>query len=289
MNLNNVKLLNNQALVRVEKNFNDSILMEQGGKILIDPSYESEKHASSSGVVIALPERLTCGNTDSTNDMAWDTDIEAEVGDEIFFSWNALTIALKDGARRFIIDKQIYLLLNYKYLYVAKRKIMHHQGWTVDDIINHQVVYGSLTHTNTDYYEIVIPLNGLVLVEPIKLKDLPRSVQPEEFKIRRNIEMLSSQQNTLSENYGRVAFKGAPLKGYLELTDYYPDYVKFHCINANSNSERFTERDIKIGDVIRFKKHSDIYLQYDIHANFDGKRVFFKILRKNIVAIIEDK
>lgn len=46
--------------------------------------------------------------------------------------------------------------------------------------------------------------------------------------------------------------------------------------------------ELAVGDMIVFRKNADIELEYSLLATFDGKKPYFRIQRKHIVAIIKE-
>ena len=112
---------------------------------------ESETHpadiASVVGIVRKLPDKLTFGERDG--DMAWDSEMELQEGDMVWFNFieskNAVEIVLSDE-----IKSKIYRAIPYQDVYCCKRDY-----W----INKWEDKRGTMT----------IMLNGYCLLEPIKI------------------------------------------------------------------------------------------------------------------------
>ena len=107
----------------------------------------------------------------------------------------------------------------------------------------------------------VIPLNGYCLVEPVAERDLP-----DEVKSIHSSLITEHADSRTSPTWGKVYKTGSPNKAYI------PDI--------------FADAEVSEGDYVTFQKNSDIPLQYDLHADFDGRRTFYKIQRRYMMAVI---
>jgi hypothetical protein len=107
----------------------------------------------------------------------------------------------------------------------------------------------------------VVPINGWMIMEPIIVDQAISSF----------LEIPQSMKDKKSEKYARVKHIGAPVRNYLKEKDISEVNVK-----------------LEEGDVVMYDKHSDIPLQYQLHADFDGLRnVFFRMQRKDVAGILK--
>lgn len=112
-----------------------------------------------------------------------------------------------------------------------------------------------------------IMLNGYVLAEPIEDEIKTTILLPDFLKKKR------------SNKFARVAYVGSCNGGYM-----YYDKAIDDVVWRNADPD-----EIAPGDVIAFSPFTDIDLEYDIHASFEGKKVFSRIQRKYINAIIKEE
>jgi len=108
----------------------------------------------------------------------------------------------------------------------------------------------------------VIMLNGYCLIEPLNNEDLPSVIKK---KLSENI-IIPNSVKKVSSVWGRVIKAGHPNKQYL--------------------SDVYYDDNIKEGDLVAFQKGSNVPLQYNMHADFMGKREFYKIQRRYILAYL---
>jgi len=128
--LDNFKPISNSVLVRIDDRHDE---ITYGTLTLkLDTSFEVGKHAANKGVVIKVPEKFVYSNKPLPNTGDWDTEIEVEEGDLVYFDY--LTGI---ECNQIECKGKLYYVLPYHTLYVVRRK------------------------------EEVIPLNGYVLLEPI--------------------------------------------------------------------------------------------------------------------------
>ena len=128
--LDNFKPISNSVLVRIDDRHDE---ITYGTLTLkLDTSFEVGKHAANKGVVIKVPEKFVYSNKPLPNTGDWDTEIEVEEGDLVYFDYLAGI-----ECNQIECKGKLYYVLPYHTLYVVRRK------------------------------EEVIPLNGYVLLEPI--------------------------------------------------------------------------------------------------------------------------
>jgi len=181
------KPISNYVKIKMERKA-DEYIMKDGKKLFIDPTYQVGKHASVVGTVIGVPDKLRFVWNKSIfaeeGSMEWETDMELEVGDTVWYSFVALSNSLgrlmdegaKHNNKKYIVEGgEVYVFIPYDQIFVAKRK------------------------------DKVICLNGYLLIEPIfdekiesKLLELPNSMQPSK-----------------SKKYGKVAYMGSCCRNHL--------------------------------------------------------------------------
>lgn len=128
--LDNFKPINNSVLVRIDDR-HDKIT--HGTLTLhLDTSFEVGKHAANKGVVIKVPDKFVYSEKPLPNTGEWDTEIEVEENDLVYFDYLTGIECSKIECKG-----ELYYVLPYHVLYVARRG------------------------------EAVIPLNGYVLCSPI--------------------------------------------------------------------------------------------------------------------------
>ncbi len=179
--IDNIKLLNNSVLVLIEDRHDE---IKHGTLTLkLDTSFEIGKHAPNKGIVIKVPEKYIYSKESHINTGDWDTDIEIEEGDLVWFDYLAGI-----ECNQIECKGKLYYVLPYHTLYVARRA-------------------GNYT-LMADYKpsEKVIPLNGYVLLEPI--------INKEKF-IKFEIEREDAK-------YAIVAYSGSCNKKYGD-SKYYDD------------------------------------------------------------------
>lgn len=116
-----------------EEMFEQVELGDTGVKIKVDRTFETGVMATTSGVVMAVPERLYFNYSDMNKSLRYDTVMELEVGDRVICHYNAIKHGISQGM---VIDGGV--LIKYDGLFCRLRE-------------------GAQPH----------PLNGIVLAEPI--------------------------------------------------------------------------------------------------------------------------
>jgi hypothetical protein len=111
----------------------------------------------------------------------------------------------------------------------------------------------------------IIPINGYVLVEPCG--DPWMEETKNRFK-KIGIELVTNDKSNTNVSFGIVRYIGKPNKGYC-------DYGN---IDDGVN--------VKVGDKVVLRKISDIPLQYPLHAKLDGGKLFWRVQRRKILAVI---
>ncbi|HQW95445.1 MAG TPA: hypothetical protein PLU58_06565 [Saprospiraceae bacterium] len=134
MNIDKIKVPAGWACVRYD---NSNEFFKLGGsEFLLDISYEPEKNAQTSGIVVKICDNLIFSQNNS-NSHPYDVDIEVKKGDRVIFHFLTILQAKKEG-KTFVQDGELYVFMPYERMFV---------GISGDK---------------------VTPLNGYVLVEPVE-------------------------------------------------------------------------------------------------------------------------
>ena len=113
--LDNFKPISNSVLVRIDDRHDE---ITYGTLTLkLDTSFEVGKHAANKGVVIKVLEKYIYSEKPLLNTGGWDTDIEVEEGDLVWFDYLAGI-----ECNQVECKGKLYYILPYHTLYVAKRK-----------------------------------------------------------------------------------------------------------------------------------------------------------------------
>lgn len=147
-----LKLINNNVAIRLDDFFNDKIKTESGVTLYVDTTTRHPKYASTKGVISRVPDHLVCCNPKNSASLEWETEIEVMPGDEVWFQYDAVINAYKNGNLNYTEDGKLHILANYSLLYVAKRG------------------------------DQIIPLNGYCLVEPIYADECPEGLIPPKYR-----------------------------------------------------------------------------------------------------------
>jgi hypothetical protein len=184
------------------------------------------------GRVYRAPQKLYFNPKDEAS-MPWDTEVEVQKGDMIWFSimesYNAVT---------FRVDGKYFKLIPYADSYVAKRigKIWRGMGGATGE-------------------DIVIPLNGYVLCEPMNLQKIS------------DLDFIS--EDKIDTTKARVKYFGTPNRRYKDSTA-----VDF--------------QDLRRDDVVLLAKGTPLmYLERKKYfAQFDGDNLYWVLQRRKIMAVI---
>lgn len=200
--------------------------------VVLDMTFEEEKHAARVGEVIAVPEKLYY-TEQGPDSLPWDTDMEIQVGDEVTYHFLSATTATDRHWERYVeFDGEIYIFVNYDRIFTAKR--------------------------NGE----IICLNGFVLVEPVE--KVNNRYLPENFSF-------SDTYKGKDKYFGRVRFMGSLVRSYR---------LSRKIVHGPDQD------DIKEGDLILMDKVCDIPLEYPFHAMLNGNKVYYRVQRRYIRAIL---
>lgn len=166
--------VNNYVLVEPCSGYTDYKL-SNGTTIKIDVTFEREKHAPIKGRIVSLPERLIY-DTNNPRSLRWQTEMNLEVGDTVYYSYLSAMNALSDeDPRRVETSKNVQLFIRYDQIFAAERN-----------------------------GEVVVP-NGMALIEPVK-----------KYNGSRKIALPPRLRNKDSSVLGIVKYLGEPNKEYLD-------------------------------------------------------------------------
>lgn len=142
----------NRVLVKASKK-NDEVKLSDGGKLYVDTEYEPEKHATTSGTVVKLPIGLSYDEQPgSSNSLDFDTEMELEEGDKIFFHYLASLKAVEGNDYYEDEEGNTYFGISYDSIFMAQRG------------------------------DEVIPVNGYIIAEPVYEKSVNTSIELPESK-----------------------------------------------------------------------------------------------------------
>jgi len=128
------KPINNNVLVRIDDRHDE--ITYGTLTLILDTSFEPGIHAENKGVIVKVPDKFVYSEKPLPNTAEWDTDIEVEEGDLVWFDYLTGIECSKVECQ-----EKLYYILPYHTLYVARRR------------------------------EEVVPLNGYVLCQPIINKE----------------------------------------------------------------------------------------------------------------------
>jgi hypothetical protein len=115
----------------IKPHFNTEEIELAGGiEVLIDTSYEVEKHAVTTGEVFKAPENIFFSYKSSHASSDFDVDMELKFGDKVYFHYLSCANAMKNN-RFYECEGEYYILIQYHSMYVAKRgdDIVMLNGW----------------------------------------------------------------------------------------------------------------------------------------------------------------
>jgi len=258
----------------------EEIKLESGKVIYIDPNYEPEKHAAVTGHVIATPPLIYSYSKLRRDSMPWDTDMELEIGDYVIFYYLAAVNAFRKEDPKWLKDENenFYVFVKYENFYVAKRKMGNIDDYNfMAEAKVADPVFSSLNPGKTkiaitggevypvdekgDYHKI-IPLNGYCIIEPV----INEEYQKLEKKYKElELDVPKQLMKKFSAKYGIVKYLGKPNRAY--------------------RTPGSDGGDIKVGDRVILRRIANITLEYEYHATFDGRKKYFRVQRRYIMAV----
>jgi len=200
-----------------------------GVKLKIDTTYNKMQHQVTTGTVMGLPQRLYFDRTDVVKSVEYDVDMELEVGDRVIMSYLSYGEAIKNAS----VDECHYV--RYDEILVAMRG------------------------------DQVIPLNGLVLIEPINMTDSNEVKEVSKFLLLPDYVKIQK-----SETRGIVRYKGKAVKRYV--------LDRFDTIYESDD-------DVQVGDYVYFSPNYAVPLQYEMHQSLP--MTLYRMRRKDIQGVYQ--
>lgn len=125
--------------VFVEKLLFESIETKVG-ELWVDNSYDPHSHMVRSGKVVSLPTSMKVGISRDDKLMPWETPVEIEIGDTVFFGINPVSRIINGHDKVFSVNGGYILGVNYKDISIAQRgdevKILN--GFVILKLLNIQ-------------------------------------------------------------------------------------------------------------------------------------------------------
>jgi len=214
---------------------NDSIKFKNGVEIYIDTTFDPEKHATVTGEIYGLPQKLKYTGK-ANNGMPWKVPVQLKIGDRVVVYYLAIVNAFRPESYKAIIEKDDkYVFTGYQNIYALIRDGQ------------------------------IIPINGYCLIEPCENPDWIRK-QERMKKIGLEAVRLTDKNNT-DVVYGIARYVGDPVEEY-----------------AGGRSDDGI--DVKPGDTVVMRRISDIPVEFDLHAKLDGGKKYWRVQRRNILAVL---
>jgi len=116
--LQDIKLLQNKVLVEVVGKYDTNVKLGDT-TIEVDKNYEKEKFIATSGIVRAVPAKLTFGK--EPGDLEWETDMQLKVNDRVYMSYMGVASAMGDKGFSFVENGHTYCFVHYKDIIYASR------------------------------------------------------------------------------------------------------------------------------------------------------------------------
>jgi len=185
IDVSTIKAKRNHILVKPFLKSTDTIDI-LGIDIWIDKTYEKEKHAATTGSVVSVCDDLYFSMVRESGmaekSCRFDTTVEVETGDKIYFHYLSVQSARKEGKLFKAKDGEYYMFLKYDESFCVKRG------------------------------DSIIMTNGWILLEPI--------VASEKF-MSKYVHIPDMQNQKESIKFAKVAHVGNKIKNYLEDSDAY--------------------------------------------------------------------
>lgn len=145
----------------------------------LDKTFEVERYACTTGVVVKRPQETYYNPTDSKNSVEWITDIELQEGDRVIYGYFGFTEAFREADPKWVMCQgEIYILVFYGLCILAQRN------------------------------DLVIMLNGYTLIEPLE-EELPQAknlILPSYLK--------NARTKLFKKQRGIVRYLGSRNRGY---------------------------------------------------------------------------
>ena len=225
---------------------NDEVLLNGDKAFYIDTTFEPYKHTPVVGVVAAVPSQLYFTPKDTFYN-SMDWDTDMELEVGDVVNYHYLDMKTAIDQDDYVVcDGKIYVPIRYDRIFCARRKFPKGPK---------MIQAGGNFVVGEDGPEQVIMLNGYVLAEPVT------------EKVKTFLKLPDSVKDRHDAKFGKVRFIGTPNRRYRE--NYAPDDAR-----------------LEIGDLVILDKICDIALEYDVHAQFDGGKKYFRVERRTIKGVI---
>lgn len=215
-----MKLRNNWCLIKPGRGSHEYI-SSTGQVFYIDVKFEKEKHVPVYGTVYQAPEEFVFTKNDPLGS-EWKTTIEIIKGDTVYFHFVAALNAIDEKQKRsVVVDGELLFLIPYTSLFAVKRG---------NDII---------------------PLNGLVLLEPVTEK--------QKF----------TGKEISNTRLGLVRYVGSDILDY-----------------AMRDMSEVYQPKVEPGDIAILDKSCHATMEYDFHASLEGKKLFYRVEKRLILGVL---
>lgn len=172
---------NNNVLIKLDPE-NNFIKLKNGTDLYIDTSFEPEKHATITGVVMGLPKKLYYTGVPNVG-MPWKTEMELKIGDRAICYYLSVLNALRpESMKAFIEGDDRYVIIQYQNIFAVVR------------------------------HGAIIPINGYCLVEPCE-NPIKKELQDRMAKSNLVMVNIDKPSNT-NVVFGKVKYTGRPNEEY---------------------------------------------------------------------------
>jgi co-chaperonin GroES (HSP10) len=167
-------------------------------------------------------------------------------------NWNT-TVELQEGDRVVVH----YLAISNAFKPESFQAVI--EGNDLYVFVNYESIYAIIRDG------VIIPINGYLLVEPcenpewIRLQERMKAIGQEAVRL--------STKNNTDVVYGIIRYIGKPVERYA----------------GGKTDNGF---DVKQGDTVVMRRISDIPIEFDLHAKFDSGKKYWRVQRRNILAVI---
>lgn len=213
------RISKNHVLVEVTCLRHKRVPFGNGMSVIVDPGFAKEQHAQTHGIVREVPEALYFNDKD-IHGVEFDTDIEVQEGDKVFFHYLQINKAVS-GNRYIYKDGKFFIFIKYDSLFCGIRndEIVMFNGWmllepielAVDEAKNyittlpkdrqeHDPLMGKIKHVGAPVKQYFFPGEtdeGINVKEGDTVIFLPHSDIPLEYPMHQS----------LTEKYFRVQRK----------------------------------------------------------------------------------
>lgn len=170
----NKRIPKNHVLIEVDCLRHKKIAFESGTEIIVDPTFTPQIHAQTSGIVKVVPEALYYNKNDrGFESVEYLTDINVEVGDQVFFHYLQIDIAIQQ--RRIIEeDGKFFIFIKYDSLFMSIRdgEIVMHNGWMLLEPVGEAKDEASVVNTRIPKNRrIHDPLKGKIAHVGVPVKE----------------------------------------------------------------------------------------------------------------------